>query len=210
MAWRGSKHHGGRRGSGGLERVSSTSTARLQLRSMSTYQRWVSMPRRTPILPNPRTLLRASVFLCKWQLKAPRHGGRGGGRIKAQAARLPWCGGGGGCRTREARSGATARPRARSRSRVAVEALTAARSCSRRSVGSLGGGCGHGHPLHSCPPWAARAAWTRFRLSERLSARAHASPRELREQLSAQKKGKANVEHALIRDWNDKIVLGMS
>ena len=24
------------------------------------------------------------------------------------------------------------------------------------------------------------------------------------------KKGKANVEHALIRDWNDKIVLGMS
>jgi hypothetical protein len=73
----------------GLERGSSTSTARLQLRSMSTYQRWVSMPRRTPILPNPRTLLRASVFLCKWQLKAPRHGGRGGGRIEAQAARLP-------------------------------------------------------------------------------------------------------------------------
>ena len=54
------------------------------------------MPRRTPILPNPQTLLRASIFLCKWQLKAPRHGGRGGGRIKAQAARLPLCGGGGG------------------------------------------------------------------------------------------------------------------
>ena len=187
MAPRASKHHGGRRGSGGLERGSSASTARLQIRSMSTYQRCASMPRRTPILPNPQTLLRASIFLCKWQLKAPRHGGRGGGRIKAQAARLPWCGGGGGCRTREARSGATARPRARSRSRVAVEALTAARSCSRRSVGSLGGGCGHGHPLHSCPPWAARAAWTRFRLSERLSARAHASPRELREQLSGPK-----------------------
>ena len=67
-------------------------------------------PRRTPILPNPRTLLRASVSLCKWQLKAPRHGGRKGGRIKALAAPLPSCGGGGGWRTREARSGATARP----------------------------------------------------------------------------------------------------
>ena len=72
-------------------------------------------------------------------------------------------------------------------SRVVVEAVTAVRSCSRRSVGSLGGGCGHGVPLHSCPPWAARAARTSFRHSERLPARAHASPHELREQLSGPK-----------------------
>ena len=170
------------------ERGSSASTAGLQLWSMSTYQRCASMPRRTPILPNPQTLLRASVFLCKWQLKAPRHGGRGGGRIKAQAARLPSYSGCDGRRRREALSRAMGRSRARSRSRVVVEAVTAARSCSRRSVGSLGGGCGHGVPLHSCPPWAARAARASFRHSERLPARAHASPRELREQLSGPKK----------------------
>ena len=85
------------------------------------------------------------------------HGGREGGQIKAQAAPLALGDGSDGWRVQEALVRATARSRAWSRSKVAAEAVTAARSCSRRSVDSLGGGCGHGVPLHSCPPWAARA-----------------------------------------------------
>ena len=42
----------------------------------------------------------------------------------------------------------------------AVTGPRGAAAASRRSVGSLGGGCGHGVSLHSCPPWAVRAART--------------------------------------------------
>ena len=190
MAQRDRERHGGRRGGGSLERGSSASTAHggtsalVHVNVSQVREHAPSHPHPSePSNPPPRL----RCFLCKWQLKAPRHGGRGGGRIKAQAARLPSYSGCDGRRRREALSRAMGRSRARSRSRVAVEAVTAARSCSRRSVGSLGGGCGHGVPLHSCPPWAARAARTSFRHSERLPARAHASPHELREQLSGPK-----------------------
>ena len=153
---------------------------------MSTHQRCASVPRRTPILLNPQTLLRASIFLCKWQLTAPRHGGRGGGRIEAQAAPLASGDGSDGWRVQEALVRATARSRAWSRSRVAVEAAWAARSCRgrERGVRGQGGGSGHDAPLHSWPPWAARAARTGFTRSKGLHACSHASPRELREQLS--------------------------
>ena len=79
-------------------------------------------------------------------------------------------------------------------------------------MGSLGGGCGHGHPLHRLVALRGRPEPPGQDLgSASVSLRARMPRRESSvSSCQHKKKGKANVEHALIRDWNDKIVLGMS
>ena len=181
------ERHGGRRGSGDFERGSSTSTARLQLWSISTYQRCAGMPRHTSILTCPRICHPGPFSLCIQGGDALINGGRQGGQIKAPAAPLPsrgccdgWC-------TRETRSSAFARSRLRSRSRSPWRRPESRGAVRERGVRGQGSGYGHPARLLTCPPRGERAAGTGFRHSRGFRARAHVSPHTLMEQLSAPK-----------------------